>query len=55
VSIRRQKIDERPPIKQSQKIINLTVAMRQRQWFEGLWDKSKAFTLLVKFAPIFSP
>jgi hypothetical protein len=36
-------------------IINLAVAMRQREWFDGLWDKSKTFTLPVKFTPIFSP
>lgn len=37
------------------KIINLAVAMRQREWFEGLWDRSRTFTLPVKFTPIFSP
>ena len=37
------------------KIINLAVARRQREWFEGLWDKSKNFNMPVKFTPIFSP
>ncbi len=37
------------------KIINLAVAMRQREWFDGLWDRSKTFTLPVKFTPVFSP
>lgn len=37
------------------KIIKLAVAMRQRAWFEGLWDKSKTFILPVKFTPIFTP
>jgi len=37
------------------KIINLAVAMRQREWIEGLWNKSKSFDLPVKFTPVFSP
>ncbi|GJL73781.1 MAG: hypothetical protein NMNS01_29800 [Nitrosomonas sp.] len=37
------------------KIINLAVAMRQREWVDGLWDRSKTFTLPVKFTPVFSP
>ena len=37
------------------KIINLAVAMQQREWFEGLWGKSKSFDLPVRFTPIFSP
>ena len=37
------------------KIINLAVAMRQRERFEGLWNRSRTFTLPVKFTPIFSP
>ena len=37
------------------KMINLAVAMQHREWFEGLWDKSKSFDLPVKFTPIFSP
>ena len=36
------------------RIINLAITMRQREWFEGLWDKSKTFNLPVKFTPIFS-
>ena len=36
------------------KIINLAVAMRQRKWFDGLWNKSSSFTIPVKFTPIFS-
>jgi hypothetical protein len=36
-------------------ILKLAVAMRQRQWFEGLWDQSKSFDLPVKFSPVFSP
>ncbi len=37
------------------KIINLAVAMQQREWIDGLWNKSKTFDLPVKFNPIFSP
>lgn len=37
------------------KIINLAVAMQQREWIDGLWNKSKTFDLPVKFTPIFSP
>lgn len=37
------------------KIINLAVAMQQREWMDGLWDKSKTFDLPVKFSPIFTP
>jgi hypothetical protein len=37
------------------KIINLAVAMWQREWFDGLWNRSKTFTLPVKFTPVFSP
>jgi hypothetical protein len=36
-------------------IIKLAVAMRQRQWFEGVWNQSKSFDLPVTFSPIFSP
>jgi hypothetical protein len=35
------------------KIINLAVAMRQREWFNGLWDRSRKFTPPVKFTPYF--
>ncbi len=37
------------------KILKLCVAMRQRQWLEGLWDRSKTFTLPVRFTPAFAP
>jgi hypothetical protein len=37
------------------RIINLAVAMRQREWIEGLWNKSRSFDLPVKFTPVFSP
>lgn len=37
------------------KIINLAVAMQQREWINGLWDQSKKFDLPVKFSPIFTP
>jgi len=37
------------------RIINLAVALQQREWFDGLWDKSKTFTLPVKFTPVFFP
>ncbi len=37
------------------KMINMAVVMQHREWFEGLWEKSKSFDLLVKFKPIFSP
>jgi Transposase DDE domain group 1 len=36
-------------------ILKLAVAMRQRQWMEGLWDRSKSFSLPVTFSPIFTP
>ena len=36
------------------KIINLAVAMQQREWINGLWDKSKTLDLPVKFSPIFT-
>lgn len=36
-------------------ILKLAVAMRQRQWFEGVWDQSKHFDLPVTFSPVFSP
>ncbi len=32
-------------------ILKLCVAMRQRQWLEGLWDRSKSFSLPVRFTP----
>lgn len=36
-------------------VLKLAMAMRQREWFEGLWDQSKSFELPVKFVPVFSP
>ena len=36
-------------------ILKLAVAMRQRQWMEGLWDRSKSFSLPVTFSPTFTP
>jgi len=35
-------------------ILKLCVAMRQRQWIEGLWDRSKTFSLPVRFTPVSS-
>ncbi len=35
-------------------ILKLAIATRQRQWMEGLWDRSKTFSLPVHFTPIFS-
>ena len=35
-------------------ILKLAIAMRQRQWMEGLLDRSKTFSLPVCFTPIFS-
>jgi len=32
-------------------ILKLCVAMRQREWLEGLWDRSKTFELPVRFTP----
>ena len=34
-------------------ILKLCVAMRQRQWLEGLWDRSKTFSLPVRLTPAF--
>jgi len=36
------------------KIINLAVDLRQREWFDGLWGRSKTFTLPEKIYAIFS-
>ena len=36
-------------------ILKLTVAMRHREWMEGLWGRSKTFNLPVHFSPVFSP
>lgn len=35
-------------------ILKLAITMRQRQWMEGLWDRSKTFSLPVQFTPTFS-
>lgn len=35
-------------------ILKLCVAMRKREWLEGLWDRSKTFELPVRFAPVFT-
>jgi hypothetical protein len=38
------------PVKDGNKrILKLCIAMRRRQWFEGLWGKSKDFDLPVSF------
>lgn len=37
------------------RVLKLAIAMRGRQWFEGLWNQSKSFELPVKFSPVFSP
>ena len=36
-------------------ILKLCVAMRQRQWLEGLRGRSKTFSLPVRFTPVFTP
>ena len=36
-------------------VLKLAVAMRHRVWFDGVWDKSKAFDLPVTFSPVFNP
>jgi hypothetical protein len=36
-------------------VLKLAIAMRQREWFEGLWNQSKNFELPVRFVPVFSP
>ena len=36
-------------------ILKLCVAMRQREWLEGLWDRSKTFEMPVRFTPVFTP
>ena len=35
-------------------ILKLSLAMHKREWMEGLWDRSKTFSLPVHFAPVFS-
>jgi hypothetical protein len=36
-------------------MLKLAIAMRQREWFEGLWNQSKSFELPVRFVPCFQP
>jgi hypothetical protein len=36
-------------------ILKLAIAMRHREWMEGLWDTSKSFCLPVTFSPAFTP
>ncbi|EQD53617.1 Plasmid pRiA4b ORF-3-like protein [mine drainage metagenome] len=33
-------------------VLKRCVAMRQRQWIEGLWNRSKSFSLPVRFTPL---
>ncbi|MDA8118887.1 MAG: IS1380 family transposase [Gammaproteobacteria bacterium] len=35
-------------------ILKLSLAMHKREWMEGLWDRSKTFSLPAHFAPVFS-
>ncbi|HUW98429.1 MAG TPA: IS1380 family transposase [Acidiferrobacter sp.] len=35
-------------------ILKLSLAMHKREWMEGLWDRSKTFSLPVRFTPTFS-
>jgi hypothetical protein len=36
-------------------ILKLAVAMHQREWLTGVWDRSKTFALPVHFKPLFVP
>jgi len=36
-------------------ILKLAVAMHQREWLSGVWDRSKTFTLPVHVTPLFVP
>lgn len=36
-------------------VLKLAIAMRQRVWFEGIWNHSKSFDLPVSFSPAFTP
>jgi virulence-associated protein VapD len=36
-------------------VLKLAIAMQHRQWFEGVWNRSKTFDLPVVFAPAFTP
>ncbi len=35
-------------------ILKLALAMRKREWFTGLWDRSKTFEVPAHFSPVFS-
>lgn len=35
-------------------ILKLALAMHKREWFTGLWDRSKTFALPVHFSPVFA-
>ena len=35
-------------------ILKLALAMHKREWFAGLWDRSKTFALPVHFSPVFT-
>lgn len=35
-------------------ILKLALAMHKREWFTGLWDRSKTFVLPVHFSPVFT-
>ena len=35
--------------------LNLVMDVRQRSWFEGVWDKTKTFDKPVTFSPVFTP
>ncbi len=35
-------------------ILKLALAMHKREWFAGLWDRSKIFALPVHFSPVFT-
>jgi len=36
-------------------ILKLALAMHKREWFTGLWDRSKTFALPLHFSPVFTP
>lgn len=36
-------------------ILKLAVAMHQREWISGIWDRTKSFDLPVRFEPLFAP
>ena len=35
--------------------LNVVMDVKQRTWFEGVWDRSKAFDKPVTFSPVFDP